>query len=72
MDSSFSAPLRFDGRLLLDVVDSEWAKEKLPVEDIQPAETAAAVLCEDDHDAVDEKQEQRKWTDLVLHDLVRN
>ena len=62
MDMNFSAPLHFDGATLLDIVDNNWAKEKLPKDDIElpPLITAAAV---EDEDGVFVALKEEKWSE---------
>lgn len=74
MDMVFSAPVHMDGALMIEVIDSDWAADVLPMDDIEVPASAAAPLDEDDIVGAplvdDESSPENMWTDLGLDVLT--
>lgn len=74
MDMEFSAPVHMDGALLIEIIDSDWAADVLPMDDVEVPASAVAPL--DDDDIVgaplvdDESAPENMWTDLGLDALA--
>mmetsp|Transcript_55923 Transcript_55923/g.137382 ORF Transcript_55923/g.137382 Transcript_55923/m.137382 type:complete len:84 (-) Transcript_55923:707-958(-) len=73
MDAVYSAPLHFDGQLLVDVVDEAWAAATLPIEDVSVPEGVTVHLDDDEvEEVVALENEDAKWTELGLSDLIED
>lgn len=67
----FCAPVHMDGALVLEVLDTEWCADSLPLDDVEVPASAVAPLDDDDvagtpAPETDASAPDNRWTDLAL------